>query len=246
MRSRSLARVVIASLGVSVVITLGCGKPPTAPSPPTATATVTVTVEFGGRVVNADTGGPVENVLVSVFAFSTRGGGLGLAAPDPKETATSGGDGTFSLSLNVPSDWKMVSLKFTGPAGFEDTSGRFEPTAAPCALAPCWAAADRPAIRMYPTLVIRPGDSIEVRVDVNMPWCGWAGDGGPCRRVLVAASPGDSVELEVVPDDSRKPMALSLEAPFLEPDMSVRSLMVPPGGFPYVLGDGTGRLTARR
>ncbi|MGE5834779.1 MAG: hypothetical protein ACM4AI_09890 [Acidobacteriota bacterium] len=34
MRSRSLARVVIASLGVSVVITLGCGKPPSAPSPP--------------------------------------------------------------------------------------------------------------------------------------------------------------------------------------------------------------------
>lgn len=32
MRSRSLARVVIARLGVSVVITLGCGKPPTGPS----------------------------------------------------------------------------------------------------------------------------------------------------------------------------------------------------------------------
>ena len=34
MRSSSLARVVIASLGVSVVITLGCGTPPTEPSPP--------------------------------------------------------------------------------------------------------------------------------------------------------------------------------------------------------------------
>lgn len=34
MRSRSLARVVMASLGVSVVITLGCGKSPSAPSPP--------------------------------------------------------------------------------------------------------------------------------------------------------------------------------------------------------------------
>jgi len=33
MRSRSLARVVMASLGVSVVVTLGCGKPPSAPSP---------------------------------------------------------------------------------------------------------------------------------------------------------------------------------------------------------------------
>jgi len=33
MRSSSLARVVMASLGVSVVVTLGCGKPPSAPSP---------------------------------------------------------------------------------------------------------------------------------------------------------------------------------------------------------------------
>src|SRR5678815_4583394 len=34
MRSRSLARVVVASLGASVVITLGCGKSPGGPSPP--------------------------------------------------------------------------------------------------------------------------------------------------------------------------------------------------------------------
>jgi hypothetical protein len=33
MRSSSFARVVIASLGVSVVITLGCGKSPGRPSP---------------------------------------------------------------------------------------------------------------------------------------------------------------------------------------------------------------------
>ena len=39
MRSSSFARVVIAGLAVSVVITLGCGKPPSAPS---ETATVTV------------------------------------------------------------------------------------------------------------------------------------------------------------------------------------------------------------
>src|SRR4030095_432623 len=34
MRSRSLARIVIASLGVSVVITLGCDQSPGGPSPP--------------------------------------------------------------------------------------------------------------------------------------------------------------------------------------------------------------------
>ena len=114
-------------------------------------------------------------------------------------------------------------------------SQRFEPTTA----------ADRPAIRMYPTLVIRPGESIEVRVE-DILQCGWGGELGPCRRVLVAASPDDPVEFEVVPHDSSKPMALSLEEPFFESDMSVRRLMVPPGGVPYVIGAGTATLTARR
>ena len=96
--------------------------------------------------------------------------------------------------------------------------------------------------------MIRPGESIEVRVDNIIVWCGW--DGYPCRRVLVATSPGDAVELEVVPDDSSKPMALGLAIPgyccVLEADMSVRRLMVPAGGVPYVIGAGTARLTARR
>jgi hypothetical protein len=243
-----------------IVASVGCdgGKltapaPSPMPSSPVADPNTTVTVEFGGRVVNADAGGPVESVRVSVDAVGSGSRPTPAGWVFPKDTATSGGDGTFTLPLNLPSFWTMVGLKFTGPAGYDDTRGRFEPTAVPCKFAPCWAAADRPAIRMYPTLVIRPGESIEVRVESGIVWCGW--DGVPCRRVLVAASPGDPVELEVVPDDSSKPMALMPGDPFLEPDMSVRRLMVPPGGFPYVLADlqggpgigaGTARLTARR
>ena len=90
---------------------------------------------------------------------------------------------------------------------------------------------------------------VEVRVDSGIVWCGW--DGVPCRRVLVAASPGDPVELEVVPHDSSNHMALGVaripeDSFVLEPDMSVRRLMVPPGGIPYVIGAGTARRTARR
>jgi hypothetical protein len=156
----------------------------------------------------------------------------------PKNTASSGGDGTFTLPLNLPSLWRFISLRLTAPPGYDDTHQRFEPTTA----------AERPAIRMHPTLVIRPGESIEVRVDGGIVWCGW--DGVPCRRVRVAASPGDPVELEVVAHDSSKPMALGVAIPdnpyILEPDMSVRRLTVPPGGVPYVIGEGTARLTARR
>jgi hypothetical protein len=139
-------------------------------------------------------------------------------------------------------DWRFVSLRLTGPPGYDDTYQSFEPTTA----------ADRPAIRMYPTLVIKPGESIEVRIDGGIHvWCGW--DGYACRRVLVAASPGESVELEVVSHDSSKTMALGLATSgngwILEPDMSVRRLLVPPGGVPYVVSDystGTATLTARR
>jgi hypothetical protein len=102
---------------------------------------------------------------------------------------------------------------------------------------------------MYSTLVIRPGESIDVRVDGGvLVWCGW--DGYACRRVLVAASPGESVELEVVSHDSSKAMALWLGKPArFEPDISVRRLTVRPGGVPYVVGEyntGTATLTARR
>ena len=68
---------------------------------------------------------------------------------------------------------------------------------------------------------------------------------GGCRRVLVAASPGDPVELELVPDDTSKPMALSPDD-YLGAQMPVPRLMVPPGSFPYLIGAGTARLTARR
>ncbi len=241
-----------------IAASVGCdGGQLTAPAPsplppppsPVADPNTTVTVEFGGRVVNADARGPVESVRVSVEAVGSGSRPMPAGWVFPKDSATSGGDGTFTLPLNLPSFWTMVGLKFTGPAGYDDTRGRFEPTAVPCGIAPCWAAADRPAIRMYPTLVIRPGESIEVRVDSGIVWCGW--DGVPCRRVLVAASPGDPVELEVVPHDSSKPMALGLAIPeyccVLEPDdMSVRRLMVPAGRVPYVIGAGTARLTARR
>lgn len=115
---------------------------------PSPLPTSMVAVEFGGRVINADAGGPVGNVRVSLSALSSQGGGLRLASAD--ETATSDGDGRFALTLSLPSDWRMVGLQFTAPPGYDDTHGRFEPAANPCGIAPCWAAADRPEITMYP------------------------------------------------------------------------------------------------
>lgn len=223
-------------------------RPVADPPPPPADPITTVTVEFGGRVVDAEVGGPVANVRVSVDVVGDGGRPRPAGWEFPTDTATSGGDGTFTLRVNLPSPWTFVGLKFTGPAGYDDRGGRFEPTAGPCRIAPCWAAADRPAISMYPTLVIRPGESIDLRVDYTINWCGFGG-GFPCRRVLVEASPGEPVELEIVPRDTSKPMGL---APDDWTDQSQVRLMVAPGSVAYVVWDGghdtmrQGRLTARR
>jgi hypothetical protein len=86
MRSSSLARVVITSLGVSVVITLGCSDPPTAPSPsesfsvlsispsegPTALATTALIAGTGfqsGDTVTVD-GSRVNATVLSATAIS--------------------------------------------------------------------------------------------------------------------------------------------------------------------------------
>ena len=223
-----------------IAASVGCdgGRlPDTAPSPSPPPATVSV--EFGGRVVNAETGGPVANVRVSVSALSSSGGGLREASG---ELATSAGDGTFSFTLDqLPSDWRLVGLRFTGPAGYDDRGGRLEPTAAPCRISPCWAVADRPAIRMYPTLVIRPGESIDVRVEPGVNLCAFGG-GFDCRRVLVDAAPGEPVELEIVPHETSKPMGLVESVWSEEPELRLTVA----GGVAYVYGAGTARLTARR
>ena len=129
----------------------------------------TVAVEFGGCVVYADAGGPVANVRVSLYVLSLPSG---RPTPDgwvfPKNTATSDGDGTFTLPLNLPSSCRFVSLNLTGPPGYDDRHQRFEAKTA----------ADRQSIRVYPTLVIRPGESIEVRVDNGIAECGWGARGG--------------------------------------------------------------------
>ena len=232
-RAGHLGLIAVCACIVASVACDGGGKF-TAPTPSS------VTVEFGGRVVNAETGGPVADVRVSVTALGSAGV-VREARSTAEEIRTTGEDGTFALRLNdVPSDWTMLGLEFTGPAGYDTRGGRLEPTAAPCRIAPCWATADRPEIRMYPTLVIRPGESIEVRVEPDVNSCAFAG-GFDCRRVLVEASPGTPVELEVVRQDSEWPMGL-VESIWDEEPVLRR---VVAGGVAYVYNAGTATLTAR-
>jgi len=220
-----------------IVASVGCGRdraapslgPSLAPSSPPSPPPSFVTVEFGGRVVDADAGGPIGNVRVSIGVSSI---------PDsrgwvfPTNTAMSGGDGTFTLPLNLPMGWRWVSLQLTAPPGYDDGGWRFEPNTAGI----------RAEIRIYPMVVIRPGESRQMRVEPDVLRCAFAGPFS-CRRVLIDAPPGEPVELEIVPHDTSKPMGL-VESAWEE--TTVPRLMVAPGGNAYVYGPGTATLTARR
>src|SRR5262245_14251614 len=88
-RSRNMLRHLgLIAVCACIVASVGCdGGNVVTPTP-------TVKVEFGGRVVNADAGGPVGNVRVSL---------TGLSGPGDTEwvwptfTATSRQDGTFTF-----------------------------------------------------------------------------------------------------------------------------------------------------
>ena len=92
MRSSSLACVVMASLGVSVVITLGCGKPPSAPSPTSTPTTFSVLSMF-----------PAEGLRVGGTA---RIAGTGFQSGDTVTVDGSRVDATvlsaYTISLTMP------------------------------------------------------------------------------------------------------------------------------------------------
>jgi hypothetical protein len=230
------------ALSVCLVASGGCPDGDGISKNPLTPTTPLVTVELGGRLVNADDGSLLANVKVSVGAWAAPGTFNG---PFPtQKTTTSGAAGTFTLSVSVPSAWTFIGLSFTGLAGYDDADQRFEPSATPCRFTPCWAAADRPTMGMYPTLTIRPGESIDVRVYPGVTMCAFAA-AFDCRRVVVEASPAGPVELEIVTlvsNNPSNPMGL-VESIWDEDPLPRRTII---GTEAYVYNVGTARVTARR
>lgn len=211
------------------VASVGCDKGLHRSNYPTAT------VSFTGRLFDADTGHPAGNVRVSVeaMAFSIDPG-FNIQPEGwvmPTNSVTSGGDGSFNLQISIPSNWMTIDLTLIG-AGYEVKRYRFDQASA----------LTRPEIRIYPALVIRPGESIEVRVEESGPTrCGFGSS--PCRGVLVEASSAEPVQLEIVSHDASRPMGLAADPYDGE---AVPRLTIEPDSYIYVYGVGTARLTARR
>lgn len=215
----ALCACIVASVGCSDEKNIG-GPGPSGPP--------LVSVELRGRLIDADGEGFVGNLLVAVSSlkFPTTSGPGDWRVP--KDTTTSGGDGTFTLPLKLRADCQGGFLKVTGP-GYDEQFWSFEPNGPPA------------TVRLYSTVVIRPGESTSVRVDPSVSLCSMAAF--PCRRVVVEGSPGEPVQLEIVPNDSGTPMGLVADKWDEEP---VPSLTVAPGTAVFVYGPGIATLRARR
>jgi len=109
MRSGSLARVVMARLGVTVVITLGCGKPPTTPSPPPTTGTTQ----------------PRSASQLAALALFEAASLHRLVATSPLTWASQEGKVTWT---NGPCDFEQGSVQASLDGGLAPTSGTFLPT----------------------------------------------------------------------------------------------------------------------
>ena len=112
MRSRSLARIVIASLGVSVVITPGCGKSPGGPSPPPTTT--------------PRPQGPSASQLTALALFEAAS--LHAGVTTSPLTWVTGEDGKVRWTNGPCDDPRQGSVQGSLDGGVSPTSGTFLPT----------------------------------------------------------------------------------------------------------------------
>ncbi len=198
--------------GLSLVVvvmslSLGCSSPsaPTTSSTPTPGPPLPgpqptpsmADVRIEGRVVDAETETSIggANVSTDGVCYPGRCGNV-----DKPTTAVTGANGTFVLTANIPQDWRELLLNVTG-AGYETTKIYVSP--------PVVMAAE---LRLLRTLIIRPGESIALRVFTGSYVCGF--ESNLCRRVLVESPTGESVNVEVVPASSEREAGLFTNQPF--------------------------------
>ena len=220
---------------------LGCDQP-VAPSPPpppppdrpSGLGTATV----AGQVIDADTGQPVGDAVVtieSVSVFSTTRGGV--YSPDGVGTSTvSDGGGGFRLEPGVRDNWLRISLSVRRD-GYESWDGSTQTIGTGIPI-------DALVLAVYPTLIVRPGESIQTRVHLRHYTC--SDNLSPCRRVVIESTPGEPVEVELVPPALDNGLEHGPATTF-EFAQYQRRLTVSGGGEVYIVGGSSPvTLTARR
>lgn len=190
-----------------------------------------------GRALDFDTNAPIAGARVSLWHSP---GGIDVTEVI---AVTTGADGRFNLTATTIGFWK-VRVERTGyeAAQFAHYSE----------LAPFDFAGDV-ALRLYRTLVVKPGDSIDVQFTATQPTDSCGPDGWfYCRRVVVESSGDPAVTISVTATDGQG--ALLSDAPDFE-DWNTPSstITVSPGAIWVIWTTRTpgspqlrARLTARR
>ena len=99
----------------------------------------------------------------------------------------------FALTADIPQDWRELWLGVTA-VGYEPARVYVSSSTTDAVL------------RVFRSLTIRPGASIEMRVFLGHSVCGY--ESHLCRRVLVQSSTGEPIDLEAIPADSQRHVGL--------------------------------------
>ncbi len=217
-----MARQAAVGLLLAIVVSSACGRDspnspmptPTAPPAPLLTA-----AQIEGRVVDVDLEEPMPGAqvtAVSVCYSSTLAPSERVSrcdAVDQPYSTTADEQGMFRLTANLPQDWYGLRLEVIKPG--------FEPATTPVPAE----SARNAVLRAYRSIRIRPGESVQLRV-LFQETCAY--EDIACRRINVEASPGEAIELEVLPLQAEDAFGVMVE-PFpahvdpLQTRLTVRS-----------------------
>jgi hypothetical protein len=186
---------------------------PTGP-PPGPLSTVRIRVE--GRVTDFDNDGPVAGAVIKLVGIIPS-----RAIDEP--AGTSDEHGGFGITADVPADWRELTLS-ANRDGYQTGRGWVGRSSLSVA-----------HLSMYRDLTIRAGQSIDIRAGAELDNC--FDDGFPCRRVVVEAPSGESIDLAVSTTDSAATVGLDgrAETHTFAPPRWLRQLTVS-GGEVWVYG----------
>jgi hypothetical protein len=98
---------------------------------------------------------------------------------------TADANGVFALMANIPQTWEELLLGVTRE-GFERIEIYVRPSDVTAAI-----------LRVFPTITISPGEKFTTRTFLGATNCG--NEGYYCRRIVIKASPGELIDVEVIP-----------------------------------------------
>jgi hypothetical protein len=220
---------------VTLLTASGCeGNRPLAPSPPAPSPPTVVgmpeavAVRVEGVVIDADTEQAVSDATVTVVHIRD----LHRPLPRPAPSAISDSNGRFVLTASFSMGWSEMALGVQRDGYESPVAIYLDPNAAVNTL------------RVYPTITIRPGESIDTKISLGSYVCGW--ESARCRRIMVPSFGDEAVNLNLIPLDGQKEIGLFTGDPGTWPYDFRHNVQTSKGEVWIIGAQGRVTVTARR